>query len=521
MESKSGLKLLGFFNKSSVDLRKRLRLYLLSLVVVIFAVVVAFSVLFDVFSYDKPTATTLRAQNERFKHKLESFFRGTAAQGIQFSQQVTRAIEDTLAANNLSFNDVADNQEIIALLEKNTYAALYSYFLIADCSGAFIIFDTTVNTKLPNAKHSRSGMYIKAVNINTSKPVNPKVSLFRGIPEIGYDNDHVFSNKWELEFNTANVPFYRNVIRNASKDLTACYYYSPAFKLPGTLETAMLLCVPLVGKNGKVYGVCGFEISTLFFKLFHAEAGSPAERLTELVAQETGGSVLLETRLESGTRQGYFAGLSDDVMSVSQMGELNRYSVNGGQENGSMREFVGVETAIAFSPLSGKIDSAPWVAISMIPKEDYDRMVKLSYFKFVLFCVVFFSIATMLAHYISRRYSVPILQGINAIKTGSTKKTYIHEIDDLMEFLTVNDTVQEADMSAFYEFKQNVKKLTRAETAVFNLYMEGYSAAKIAEMLYVSINTIKSHNKNIYKKLNITSRQELLLFAQMMKTVDQ
>ena len=113
------------------------------------------------------------------------------------------------------------------------------------------------------------------------------------------------------------------------------------------------------------------------------------------------------------------------------------------------------------------------------------------------------------------------MQGIDAIKKGSLQKTYINEIDDLLEFTATNDTTQEdVDMSAFYEFKKNIKKLSRAEAAVFNLYMEGYSANKIAETLYVSINTIKSHNKNIYRKLNVTSRKELMVYSQMMKTVE-
>ena len=30
------------------------------------------------------------------------------------------------------------------------------------------------------------------------------------------------------------------------------------------------------------------------------------------------------------------------------------------------------------------------------------------------------------------------------------------------------------------------------------------------------MNTIKSHNKRIYKKLNVSSRKELLFFAKMM-----
>jgi len=84
---------------------------------------------------------------------------------------------------------------------------------------------------------------------------------------------------------------------------------------------------------------------------------------------------------------------------------------------------------------------------------------------------------------------------------------------DLKEFLASNNV----DMSLLDQFKLNVKKLSATEYSVFNFYLEGHSADQISEKLFVSINTIKSHNKKIYEKLNVTSLKELMLYAQMMK----
>ena len=68
----------------------------------------------------------------------------------------------------------------------------------------------------------------------------------------------------------------------------------------------------------------------------------------------------------------------------------------------------------------------------------------------------------------------------------------------------------------FKTFAQNVELLSKAERAVFDLYMKGLSAPDIADKLHISMNTIKAHNKRIYKKLNVSSRKELLFFAKMM-----
>ena len=72
-------------------------------------------------------------------------------------------------------------------------------------------------------------------------------------------------------------------------------------------------------------------------------------------------------------------------------------------------------------------------------------------------------------------------------------------------------------MSAYYAFIRNIGTLSRAESVVFNLYMKGHSAKEIAEILNLSMNTIKTHNKRIYMKLNVTSRKELMVYAQMMR----
>ena len=45
----------------------------------------------------------------------------------------------------------------------------------------------------------------------------------------------------------------------------------------------------------------------------------------------------------------------------------------------------------------------------------------------------------------------------------------------------------------------------------------GHTAREIAEILCLSINTIKTHNRRIYMKLNVTSRKELMVYIQMME----
>lgn len=61
--------------------------------------------------------------------------------------------------------------------------------------------------------------------------------------------------------------------------------------------------------------------------------------------------------------------------------------------------------------------------------------------------------------------------------------------------------------------KQNrgvAPELSRQETMVRNLIVQGKTNKEIAKDLYISLSTVKSHITNIYGKLNVANREELL-----------
>lgn len=73
-----------------------------------------------------------------------------------------------------------------------------------------------------------------------------------------------------------------------------------------------------------------------------------------------------------------------------------------------------------------------------------------------------------------------------------------------------------------YEFFLcNLKTLTPTEYRVYELYLEGKSSAEIAAIMGFKENTLKFHNKNIYSKLGISSRKQLLRFAALKQHQDK
>lgn len=58
--------------------------------------------------------------------------------------------------------------------------------------------------------------------------------------------------------------------------------------------------------------------------------------------------------------------------------------------------------------------------------------------------------------------------------------------------------------------KEEKSELTSKENEIVNYLVDGFTYKKIAETLNNSIETIRHHVKNIYKKLHINSRAELM-----------
>ena len=151
----------------------------------------------------------------------------------------------------------------------------------------------------------------------------------------------------------------------------------------------------------------------------------------------------------------------------------------------------------------------------------------------VSFLLIFLAIALLLALFFSRRYAAPVLQGIRDAreKGESDSTTQILELDELISFMKAREQelscqmgentpkMQDADqveLSAYHMFVKQIETLTKTERIVFDLYITGLNSHEIANKLNLSINTIRTHNRNIYAKLNVTSYKEMMVYIQMM-----
>lgn len=66
-------------------------------------------------------------------------------------------------------------------------------------------------------------------------------------------------------------------------------------------------------------------------------------------------------------------------------------------------------------------------------------------------------------------------------------------------------------------FIHGLETLTPTERIIYNAYLDGKSSREIMDELSIKENTLKFHNKNLYSKLGISSRKQLLSIAVQLK----
>lgn len=91
---------------------------------------------------------------------------------------------------------------------------------------------------------------------------------------------------------------------------------------------------------------------------------------------------------------------------------------------------------------------------------------------------------------------------------------FLRTESQLIDLLNISFLAKIISIHEFYNNKNPVLQdyeLTKREFDVFQLLKQGYSYIDISKKLFISLNTTKTHTKNIFSKLDVSSRHELQL----------
>ena len=501
----------------SVSMQRRLLLYWFSMLLAIAAVLVLILSVAGVFSNESEKAhESLQLQLNNAKLQISQHMESLEAYGIALSEQISRELDTTLTANGLSVDDLNDNPELLLTLQKNLMPRLCTTLQISRSSGAYLVLNATTNTHSDKASHSATGIYVRYANFHTKGTADRDIVFFRGIPDIARAERLELHNRWNLEFDTDLFPGYYAWMQTEVGRLADACCWTERFRLTDTWEDVRLLCVPIKDNTGKVCGLCGLELSSLYCYLSYPEIDSSFGPMITVLAPIRNGRLYLSKGMTGSADSTFLA--EAETLSIRQEHYFNVYS------NGS-DSYIGLDCEVSIRGADGN----DLTLAVLIPESTFDAS-RTSGRVLLICCSLALAVLTLcLSVFLSKRFVQPILQTIQAIRSEKVPdgaETGISELDELMAFfcsrsndklLQKNGALPPNIEELFQTLAERAKTLSTAERAILNYYVEGHEITEIPELAFVSIHTVKKHNSNIYQKLGISSRDELMLYIDLFR----
>lgn len=501
----------------STSMQKKLMYYFLSIVSAIICILLLICSVTDIFSFPKQHLNQcLSMALENSSSKIMQQLDRTNAQGIKLSSKISTEIEYLLNKNNRSFESLNNAPMQIRDLQQSMYNLLNTALESSGGSGAYVILDVTVNTAAKDSEFSRCGLYLRRTSVNDSNPVNSETALFRGMKEVARKNKLELHNRWNMEFNIKKFPYYMEMRQSAPVRAANSYLWAKKETLTDTWEKAMLLVVPIIGSQGEFYGVCGVEISELYFRLAYPSSESKFGTVVTALSPKEKENLCLSEGLCGTDNRGKF---SEQIFCIKSSDNFNYYTSD-------VRKYVGLSKEISIS--SSPLDDTKWTVSVLLPASNFREYAMKQKVILVTAFAVLLIILILMSVFLSQRYVRPITNQLKVIQNGnSTTETVtgLSEIDELLNFLKMqnqskmpeNSGIPEGIQEIFDGFIERTKTLTNAEYNILEYYIEGYQIMEIPDLAYISMSTVRRHNRSIYEKLEVASRDELMLYIDLLK----
>lgn len=262
--------------RHGISMRRKLMLYWLCVILATFSALLLYLSIAGVFPNDRRSfGREMGIQMNNTYDEVNEYFNTLTAQGLQMSETAGREIENQLTSSGYTLRDLDNHQDRIYNMENALYYTVDTTLRVSNCSGAFLVLDTTTNTAANTGHFSRSGLYLRFANVTVGRNLNQYATYYRGIPDIARNRDLQMHNRWNLEFDEADMPYFREIVRQKIGRAADHCYLTERLHLKDTWEDAVLLCVPVVGEDRLVCGICGVEISSLYFRLAHPVRDRP------------------------------------------------------------------------------------------------------------------------------------------------------------------------------------------------------------------------------------------------------
>jgi DNA-binding CsgD family transcriptional regulator len=520
-------------SKNGISMEIRLIIFFLVFLVTIMFSISLILYIIGVFNIGMKENTALfEKELSHISKDIYNEFGYLSLRSVSLSKQVSKSIELILKKHNIKPSELYGHPELLEKILSAEFDKLIAALQEPERSGVFLILNATVNPGIAGAENSKAGLFLKNMEPNAINLAGQDIRYMRGPASIGRNNKMTFLPQWTMEFDISNADYFTTPIQTARESnlpLSRQYYWCSQPSVDG-YNKAMLCSTPMIASDGTVFGVVGFEVSSMMFKLRYSPYISVQNRIFCMLAPSDGTYLYMKNAMFAGNYS------VSEVIPTTQTkmcrikNQLSRYICN---ETGV---YCGIDSSLRLYADDSPYQQEQWSVVLLVPEADMNQLIARYNRPIILLLILLTATCAILSILISRKYLQPVKRAFDTIKSQNItehKKTRIPEIDDLLEYLAQQDERASAELhgtakdsaahstAMFESFMENIKTLSMAEKAVFDLYLKKHTAKEIAEILCLSINTIKTHNKRIYMKLNVSSRKELMVYIQMMQELKQ
>ena len=545
--------LLSKLKRAKPSMRRRLLLYMGALAaLLLFSLFAVLLLLGQLKSPREEMKKSLTFQMEAFRSDVTSLWRNVSVMGVHLSEDMTALIEERVK----DFDALSGSADALEQLEASMLGPLCQYVQQADCSGGFVLLSVSLNPDA--AADSFSGLYVQRSN---AEHTTSDLLLYRGMADIGRQHRVMPHRKWAQEFCPADFPGLADQLEAASAPIERACRTTELLTLPGTTEQAILLSVPMVGADGRVYGLCVFSVNQAYFSAHHAQP-SAVSSLACILSDAAEGLDIQKGLLTYPA--GGFCFVPDELLAEKSL-------------RGGLSAFVGTELSFVgisepFTVAAG--DEVPHDLTVLISKASYDRAILKSGIEIaaLLTLLVFFAVGCCLFY--TRRYLRPILEDIDHVTVaGGEKGKPIFEellpISEKMRFHEEAVTVLKAERqdaqdraeqllgenlglqeqvegmqgqlddslaeirrlahlgkkelkpADYDKFLKGYAKLSTKELEICEALVSGLSTRQCAEQLGCASSTVDTYRKRVYEKTGIHKMRQLQLCVALMRMEQQ
>ena len=503
-----------YAKEQSISMQRKLIVYWMIMIMAVFAVVTLILGVAGVFSHsEKRVHEALHLQQQNTMDALELQLGQLNGRCMDLSERISAELSGMLFAQGKDVDTLNGNPELITQLEEKLYPLINTTLQYSDCSGAFFMLDASGNLKSSASEYSRMGIYLRDTNSYNVNTLQRETVYYRGDSAIAEEEAIQIHEKWNQEFDSILIPEYERMSKMDVTKLEECCRLTGCGKLADTEEDVMLLCVPILDDTGKICGICGVELSGLYFRLSYPVYDSSYGSMLTLLAPMEGSTLILDQAMFGSCGDIFLR--TEGALTVQKEKYYNVYS--SGEE-----EYIGLQKNLEEKTMNGN----QLAAVTILPENYYNKVVSGERKIWILGSALFFLLLLSMAWLFTRYFMAPIYSVLTNLREDKPMEEYhsgITELDDLARYIQEKAKEQEHRELPpnieilFQEFSEKVAKLTPMERTVLQFYIDGYTIEEVAARAFISVNTVKKHNTNINRKLEVSNREELMLYIDLFR----